>query len=96
MTRNVLTQDVSCDIVHIVRRTQHLERRREAAMDAIIIGKKLIELRGSRTQEEVAKAVDISPAAIGMYERGERIPRDEVKIRLAEYYAKSVQDIFFT
>lgn len=64
-------------------------------MNSADIGKKLLELRGSRTQEEVAKANDISVAAIGMYERGERIPRDEVKIRLAKYYEKTVQEIFF-
>lgn len=64
-------------------------------MDAIDIGKRLIELRGNRTQEEVARANDISVSAIGMYERGERIPRDELKIRLAAYYKKTVQEIFF-
>jgi transcriptional regulator with XRE-family HTH domain len=64
-------------------------------MDAVDIGKRLIELRGNRTQEEVARANDISVSAIGMYERGERIPRDELKIRLAAYYNKSVQEIFF-
>lgn len=65
-------------------------------MNATDIGKRLIELRGSRTQEEVARANDISLSAIGMYERGERIPRDEVKIRLAKYFGKTVQEIFFT
>lgn len=65
-------------------------------MNAVEIGKRLIELRGNRTQEEVARANDLSLSAIGMYERGERIPRDEVKIKLAKYYGKSVQDIFFT
>lgn len=64
-------------------------------MDAVDIGKRLIELRGNRTQEEVARANDISVSAIGMYERGERIPRDELKIKLAAYYNKSVQEIFF-
>lgn len=64
-------------------------------MKSVEIGKRLIELRGNRTQEEVARANDLSVAAIGMYERGERIPRDEIKIRLAKYYNKSVQEIFF-
>lgn len=64
-------------------------------MNSVDIGKRLIELRGNRTQEEVARANDISVSAIGMYERGERIPRDEVKIRLAEYYKTSVQSIFY-
>lgn len=64
-------------------------------MDAATIGKRLTELRGDRTQETVADALNISTSAIGMYERGERIPRDSVKILLATYYGKTVQEIFF-
>lgn len=60
------------------------------------IGKKLVELRGEKSQETVAKAVGISVSAIGMYEKGNRIPRDEIKIKLAKYFGKSVQEIFFT
>ncbi|QHF59202.1 hypothetical protein Bateq7PJ16_3396 [Bacillus subtilis] len=30
-----------------------------------------------------------------MYETGQRIPRDEIKIKLADYYQKTVQQIFF-
>lgn len=59
------------------------------------IAKQLVKLRGARTQEEVAKAVKISASALSMYEKGERIPRDEIKIRLANYYGKSVEAIFF-
>lgn len=59
------------------------------------IGQKLIELRGSRTQAEVAKAIDVSASAYSAYERGERIPRDEVKIRIANFYKKPIQKIFF-
>jgi len=64
-------------------------------MDANKIGEKLIKLRGNRTQEEVAKALGISLSAIGMYERGERIPRDEIKISIAKYYDTTVQAIFY-
>lgn len=64
-------------------------------MNATDIGQRLIELRGNRTQEEVAKALGVSVSAIGMYERGERIPRDEIKIALAKFYDKTVQSIFF-
>lgn len=55
----------------------------------------LRKLRGNRTQEEVAKALEISISALSMYERGERVPRDEVKLRIADYYGRSVQYIFF-
>lgn len=64
-------------------------------MDKKKIGKRLIELRGDKTREEVAIDLKISYSALQMYENGERIPRDEVKIRIANYYGKSVQAIFF-
>ena len=64
-------------------------------MDAKAIGKKLASLRGDKTQEEVARAVGISVSAIGMYESGKRIPRDGVKIALANYYGMNIQSLFF-
>lgn len=64
-------------------------------MENYIIAKRLIEMRGERTQKEVAESLGISISALSMYETGQRIPRDEVKIKIAEYYKKSVQDIFF-
>ena len=58
--------------------------------------KKLIDLRGNKTREKVAKAVGISVSALQMYENGERVPRDWIKIKLADYYDVSVQYIFFS
>ena len=58
-------------------------------------GEKLKELRGNRSQAEVAKAVMVSDSAISSYENDERVPRDEVKKRLAKYYESTVQDIFY-
>lgn len=60
------------------------------------MAQKLKELRGSRTLEEVASAVGITAAALSHYEQGIRVPRDSIKIRLAKYYKRSVQHIFFT
>lgn len=65
-------------------------------MDRVEIGKRLITLRGDLTQEQVAKALGVCTSSIGMYERGERIPRDEVKTAIAKLYDTTVQDIFFT
>lgn len=60
-------------------------------------GKKLIELREERneSQSQVADAVNTSVSAIGMYEREERIPRDEIKLKLAEHYGVSVGCLFY-
>lgn len=58
------------------------------------MNEKLIELRGNRSQDEVAKALGISVSALSMYEQGNRIPRDEIKIRMAKYYGISIDDLF--
>lgn len=59
------------------------------------IGKRLRKARGEKTQERVAKDLNISPAAVSAYETGERVPRDKLKIKIAEYYGQTVQDLFF-
>ena len=64
-------------------------------MEKIEAGKRLVELRGDRSQSEVAAAVGITQAALSMYERGERTPRDDVKIKLANYFKTNVAFIFF-
>ena len=64
-------------------------------MDALKIGARLAKLRGDKGQDEVAEAVGISRSALSMYECGERIPRDEIKIRLADYYQTSVESLFY-
>lgn len=64
-------------------------------MDAQAIGKRLKELRGSRTLQEVADALEISVSTLSMYENGERIPRDNIKIRISDYYKKPIHKIFY-
>lgn len=64
-------------------------------MDKHKIARKLVLLRGEKTREEVSADLKISCSALGMYEQGNRIPRDEIKIKIAKYYGTTVQDIFF-
>ena len=64
-------------------------------MDNKAIARRLIKLRGEKSRETVANAVGISTSALSMYENGERIPRDHIKIKLANYYKRSVEFIFF-
>ena len=59
------------------------------------VGSKLRELRGNQRKRAVAKAVGVSESAYVKYERGERVPRDDVKVRIASYFNKTVQEIFF-
>nr|DAE71022.1 MAG TPA: hypothetical protein [Caudoviricetes sp.] len=59
------------------------------------IGTILKELRGNTPAPEVAAACGISVSALYMYESGKRIPRDQIKIRLAHYYKTTVSRIFY-
>ena len=64
--------------------------------NAVRIGQKLRALRGIRTRRGVAKELGISYSALCNYEIGLRIPTDAIKVRIAEYYGQSVQNIFFS
>ncbi len=56
---------------------------------------RLIKCRGEKSQAQVAKEAGLSQSAIAMYERGERVPRDEYKRVLAKIYNTTVQELFF-
>lgn len=58
-------------------------------------GERLVELRGERSQAEVAKSVGIATSTLGMYETEQRVPRDSIKVALANYFGTTVQKIFF-
>jgi len=60
------------------------------------IGQRMRDLRGSRPQIEVAQAVGITAMALSSYETDKRVPRDSIKIKLAEYYKTSVESLFFS
>lgn len=66
-------------------------------MDNKKIGEKLTKLRQKKgkTVTEAAAELGITVSALSNYENGIRIPRDVVKIRIANYYNKSVSTIFF-
>ena len=50
--------------------------------------KTFAEMMEGKNRIEVAEAVGITQTALSAYERGERIPRDEVKIKLADYFQR--------
>lgn len=62
---------------------------------ATVIGSALRRLRGEKTQEQIASDLGITKSAWAMYERGNRIPRDEVKVQIAQYFGIPVQEIFY-
>ena len=65
-------------------------------MDRKKVAGRLLQLRGMRSQEEVAAALGIRQSTLAMYERGARMPRDDIKLALASYYGCSVEALFFS
>lgn len=59
------------------------------------IGRRLKALRGNLAIETLASLLGVSRSSVSMYENGERIPRDEVKVKYANIFGKTVQSIFF-
>ena len=59
------------------------------------IGKALRKLRGDKSLQFTADGMGITKSALAMYERGERVPRDEVKVKIADYYGVSVEELFY-
>lgn len=63
-------------------------------VDSAEIGRRLKVLRGNKTVQSVADAIGISRSALAMYEIGDRIPRDEIKVKICKYYGVDI-NIFF-
>ena len=62
------------------------------------VNNKIRELRKKNrfTVDECCDAVGVSPSAWRMYETGERSPRDDVKIKIADFFNRTVQFVFFS
>lgn len=61
------------------------------------VAERIKEARAEKglTQLELANLCGISISAVQMYEIGQRVPRDSVKVKIAEALEKPVQDLFF-
>jgi transcriptional regulator with XRE-family HTH domain len=62
-----------------------------------MLGARLKALRQKKglRQKELAAAIGMTKSAVCLYEKGKRIPRDAVKIRIAETLGYSVGFIFY-
>lgn len=66
-------------------------------MDAKQVGEKIKSLRQERkmSQQEFADAIDVASSTVSMYENGERIPRDQIKLAIANLFGVTVDYLFF-
>ena len=56
---------------------------------------KILRERKGLTQTAVAKALGVGTTTYNAWETGQNIPRDEMKVKIAEFYGLSVGYIFF-
>lgn len=59
-----------------------------------VIRTQLIDARGRQKQKEVAIAIGISQKHLSKLERGDRIPSLVTAWKIAEYYGKSLEELF--
>ena len=64
-------------------------------MEPKLIGEKIEAMIGDKNKKVVADELGISYSALRMYITGQRIPKDEIKIKMAVYFNKTVDEIFF-
>lgn len=66
--------------------------------DALVIGEKIKKLREEQDiqRDDFCDTVGISLSALSMYETGQRIPRDEIKLKIARCLNTSIEALFFT
>ena len=67
-------------------------------MNRAKVAERLEELRipNGYSQAKASKALGVCESAYGMYERGERMPKDVIKERIAELFNLTVAEIFFS
>lgn len=59
------------------------------------IAERLKEARGDIKRKDVCAAVGISVSTLMMYENGKRVPKDDIKSKLAKFYNKGIEELFF-
>lgn len=62
------------------------------------IGNRIRDLREEAGQSKrfLARAIGVSYTSVCSYEYGDRVPSDDVKIKLARHFKRSVGEIFFS
>ena len=94
-SRKVLTSTKACDIVVVYSRNVIGGDVLNAFVGRTEMARRLVELRGDMSSQVAARGIGITQSALSNYEAGIRVPRDEVKALIANFYKTTVAEIFF-
>lgn len=64
-------------------------------IDKMEMARRLRDARGKMSVRDAAEAIGVSRSTLSMYEIGRRVPKDEIKIRIAAVYGVPIQDLFY-
>ena len=66
--------------------------------EPIVIGQRIKSLREALniSRDNFCKSVGITLSALSMYENGQRVPRDEIKVKIARTLNTSIETLFFS
>jgi len=64
-------------------------------MDRKQIARNLVLARGEISRYKVCNDLGISYSTLAMYETGRRVPKDEHKMKIAAYYGKTIEELFY-
>lgn len=59
------------------------------------LGNRLKKLRGETTADVIAKEIGIPASTYRSYEADIRTPRDEIKVKICNYFAVPIQELFY-
>lgn len=58
-------------------------------------GARLKELRGNRSLDELSELTGIPKSTLWRFETDVTRPSDEMKMKIAQFYGKTIQEIFY-
>lgn len=90
-----MTPTLNRCILYVTVKSTTRERGDNVERSMIADNLRYLRKKKGVTQTEVAKALGVPVSTYNAYETGQNVPKDPMKQRIANYYSRSVQFIFF-
>lgn len=81
-----------CKIYYKIFSNREIQKVKKGGRNLSILGKRIKKLReeAGLSQKELAKRLNISNTTLSQYETGQRVPSDDIKIKIAEFFNTTI------